>query len=30
MYCIKCGVELADSEKSCPLCQTPVFHPQFP
>lgn len=29
MYCIKCGVELADSEKSCPLCQTPVFHPQF-
>ena len=30
MYCIKCGVELADSEKSCPLCRTPVFHPQFP
>ena len=30
MYCIKCGVELADSEKNCPLCQTPVFHPQFP
>ena len=30
MYCIKCGVELADSEKSCPLCQTPVFHPMFP
>ena len=29
MYCIKCGVELADSEKSCPLCQTPVFHPLF-
>ena len=29
MYCIKCGVKLADSEKSCPLCQTPVFHPQF-
>ena len=27
MYCIKCGVELADAEKSCPLCQTPVFHP---
>ena len=27
MYCIKCGVELADSEKSCPLCHTPVFHP---
>lgn len=29
MYCIKCGVELADSEKSCPLCKTPVFHPQL-
>ena len=27
MYCINCGVELADSEKSCPLCQTVVFHP---
>ena len=22
MYCIKCGVELADSEKVCPLCGT--------
>lgn len=30
MYCIKCGVELADSEKSCPLCNTLVFHPQLP
>ena len=30
MYCIKCGVELADSEKSCPLCGTVVFHPDFP
>lgn len=27
MYCIKCGVELADSEKSCPLCGTSVYHP---
>ena len=27
MYCIKCGVELADTEKVCPLCQTVVFHP---
>ena len=26
MYCIKCGVELADSEKVCPLCGTRVFH----
>ena len=30
MYCIKCGVELADSEKRCPLCGTPVFHPDLP
>lgn len=27
MYCVKCGVELADSEKKCPLCQTPVYFP---
>jgi hypothetical protein len=29
MYCIKCGVELADTEKSCPLCKTVVCHPDF-
>ena len=29
MYCIKCGVELADSEKSCPLCGTAVYHPDL-
>ena len=29
MYCIKCGVELADTEKVCPLCQTTVYHPQI-
>ena len=27
MYCVKCGVELADSEKSCPLCKTKVICP---
>jgi hypothetical protein len=27
MYCVKCGVELADSEKRCPLCQTEVVCP---
>lgn len=27
MYCIKCGVQLADTEKQCPLCQTQVCHP---
>lgn len=30
MYCIKCGAELADSEKKCPLCGTTVFHPDIP
>ena len=29
MYCVKCGVKLADSEKLCPLCGTVVFHPDF-
>ncbi len=29
MYCVKCGVELADSEKQCPLCGTVAFHPQL-
>lgn len=27
-YCVKCGVELASSEKSCPLCHTVVMHPE--
>mgnify|MGYP001071229356 CR=1 FL=1 len=27
MYCVNCGVELADSETVCPLCGTRVFHP---
>ena len=29
MYCINCGVKLADSEKKCPLCNTEVCHPNF-
>ncbi|MBQ4066808.1 MAG: hypothetical protein IJD22_04085 [Clostridia bacterium] len=29
MYCIKCGVELSDGERRCPLCKTEVFHPEF-
>lgn len=28
MYCIKCGVRLADTEKTCPLCMTRVYHPE--
>ena len=27
MYCVNCGVKLADTEKICPLCQTEVYHP---
>ena len=30
MYCIHCGVQLADTEKSCPLCGTVVYHPDLP
>lgn len=29
MYCINCGVKLADTEKSCPLCGVEVFHPDL-
>lgn len=29
MYCIKCGVELGDSEKKCPLCGLAVYHPEL-
>lgn len=28
-YCVKCGVELADSEEKCPLCGTAVYHPEI-
>lgn len=30
MYCVKCGVQLADTEKSCPLCGTACNHPEIP
>lgn len=29
MYCINCGVKLADTEKQCPLCGTVPFHPDI-
>ena len=29
-YCVHCGVKLMDSEKRCPLCQTPVYDPAEP
>ncbi|MBO5078914.1 MAG: hypothetical protein J6B67_04440 [Oscillospiraceae bacterium] len=30
MYCISCGVKLAESEKKCPLCGLEVYHPRLP
>ncbi|MBQ1372558.1 MAG: hypothetical protein IIY70_06450 [Oscillospiraceae bacterium] len=27
MYCVKCGVQLAEGISRCPLCQTPVWNP---
>lgn len=27
MYCVNCGVKLADTEEKCPLCETVVYHP---
>ena len=29
MFCIKCGVQLSDTEKKCPLCNTVVYHPDI-
>lgn len=29
MYCVKCGVELSDSEVCCPLCKTKAYHPDI-
>lgn len=29
MYCVNCGVKLADTEKKCPLCETVVYHPEI-
>lgn len=28
MYCVNCGVKLEDSLEKCPLCNTPVYHPE--
>lgn len=30
MYCIQCGVKLADSQTHCPLCGLRVYHPDLP
>ncbi|MBE6633262.1 MAG: hypothetical protein E7620_02845 [Ruminococcaceae bacterium] len=30
MYCIKCGIELSEGQEICPVCQTKVYHPDFP
>lgn len=29
-YCVNCGVELAETEKNCPLCDTEVINPRSP
>ncbi|MBE6635780.1 MAG: zinc ribbon domain-containing protein [Ruminococcaceae bacterium] len=29
MYCIKCGVQLSDGQKICPICETRVYHPDI-
>lgn len=29
MFCINCGVKLETNQKKCPLCNTPVYHPDF-
>ena len=29
MYCVKCGVQLSDTEQKCPLCGTVPFHPDI-
>lgn len=29
MYCVNCGVKLADSEKVCPLCGVKAYHPDI-
>lgn len=29
MYCVNCGVKLADTEKRCPFCKTIVYHPNI-
>lgn len=28
MYCVNCGVKLADTEKVCPLCGVTAWHPE--
>ena len=28
-YCVECGVKLDESLKICPLCHTPVYHPNL-
>ncbi|MBE6982671.1 MAG: hypothetical protein E7435_00060 [Ruminococcaceae bacterium] len=30
MYCVNCGVKLADTEKVCPLCGVIAYHPDIP
>lgn len=29
MYCVNCGVKLHDSLKTCPVCETKIYHPEL-
>lgn len=29
MYCSKCGVQLSEGQKTCPICETRVYHPDI-
>ena len=29
MYCMNCGIKYGDSEKRCPLCGLPAYHPDI-
>ena len=29
MYCIKCGVQIAEGQTKCPVCNTKIYHPDF-
>lgn len=30
MYCVNCGIKLADGQKFCPVCNTRAYHPDVP
>ena len=30
MYCVNCGIKLAEGQKYCPVCNTRAYHPDIP